>query len=55
VVTGIMYGVVAALITIIILYPIMFYVRGFTVAFAGVDLLQYYLRHFGEIFILLVG
>lgn len=55
VVTGFMYGIVAALITIIILYPIMFYVRGFTSAFAGVDLLQYYLRHFGEIFVLLVG
>jgi cell division transport system permease protein len=55
VVTGFMYGIVASLLTIIILYPIMFYVRGFTVAFAGVDLLQYYLRHFGEIFVLLVG
>lgn len=55
VITGFMYGIVAAFITIIILYPIMFYVRGFTTAFAGVDLLQYYLRHFGEIFVLLVG
>jgi cell division transport system permease protein len=54
VVTGFMYGAVSALITIIILYPIMFYMRGFTSAFAGVDLLQYYLRHFGEIFVLLV-
>jgi cell division transport system permease protein len=55
VVTGFMYGIVAALITVIILYPIMFYVRGFTIAFAGVDLLQYYVEHFGEIFVLLVG
>jgi len=55
VVTGIMYGTVAALITIAILYPIMLYVHGFTTAFAGVDLLQYYFRHFGEIFVLLVG
>jgi cell division transport system permease protein len=55
VVTGIMYGIVASLITIIILCPLMFYVRGFSIAFAGVDLLQYYLRHFGEIFILLFG
>ena len=55
VVTGMMYGLVSALLTIIILYPIMFYVRGFSTAFAGVDLLQYYLRHFGEIFVLLVG
>jgi hypothetical protein len=28
---------------------------GFTTAFAGIDLLQYYLWHFGEIFVLLVG
>jgi cell division transport system permease protein len=55
VVTGFMYGIVAALLTLIILYPLMFYVRGFTSAFAGVDLLQYYARHFGEIFVLLVG
>ncbi|HAO64907.1 TPA: hypothetical protein DCQ44_02915 [Candidatus Taylorbacteria bacterium] len=55
VVTGVMYGLVAAFLTIILLYPIMFYVRGFTTAFAGVDLLQYYLRHFGEIFLLLIG
>jgi cell division transport system permease protein len=55
VITGIIYGIVAALLTIIILYPLMFYVRDFTNAFAGIDLLQYYLRHFGEIFVLLVG
>lgn len=55
VVTGFMYGIVASLLSVVILYPIMFYVRGFTSAFAGVDLLQYYLRHFGEIFVLLVG
>lgn len=55
VVTGFMYGIVASLITIIILYPIVYYVRDFTLAFAGIDLLQYYLRHFGEIFVLLVG
>lgn len=54
VVTGFMYGVAASLLTIIMLYPIVFYVRDFTMAFAGVDLLQYYLRHFGEIFVLLV-
>ena len=55
VVTGFMYGIAASLITVILLYPIMFYARGFTISFAGVDLLQYYLKHFGEIFILLVG
>lgn len=55
VVTGFMYGLFAAIITIIILYPIMYYVRDFTLSFAGVDLLQYYLKHFGEIFVLLVG
>jgi len=55
VVTGCMYGLVAALLTIVILYPIMYYVRDFSTAFAGVDLLQYYLRHFGEIFVLLTG
>jgi cell division transport system permease protein len=55
VVTGFMYGLMAALITIVILYPIMFYVRDFSTAFAGVDLLQYYFRNFGEIFVLLVG
>lgn len=55
VVTGCMYGLVAALLTIVILYPIMYYIRDFSMAFAGVDLLQYYLRHFGEIFVLLTG
>ena len=55
VVTGIMYGVVSALITIILLYPILYYARGFTISFAGIDLLQYYIKHFGEIFVLLFG
>ena len=55
VVTGVMYGLVAAIITLILLLPILYYARGFTVAFAGIDLLQYYVRHFGEIFVLLFG
>lgn len=55
VVTGIMYGVVSALITLALLYPILYYVRSFAVSFAGIDLLQYYFRHFGEIFVLLFG
>ena len=55
VVTGVMYGLISSLLTIILLYPIVYYVRGFTMSFAGIDLLQYYLRHFGEIFVLLVG
>ncbi len=55
VVTGVMYGLVAALFTVIVLYPIMYYTHNFTLAFAGIDLLQYYLRHFGEIFVLLLG
>ena len=55
VVTGVMYGLVSALITIVLLYPILYYSRSFTIAFAGIDLLHYYLQHFGEIFVLLFG
>jgi cell division transport system permease protein len=54
IVTGIMYGVFASVITLIILYPITYWVGPTTASFFnGLSVFDYYLRSFGEIFIII--
>ena len=56
VVTGIMYGVIAALITAVLFYPIALWLKKTTFAFyGGVDILVYYLGNFWQIFAILLG
>ena len=55
VVTGILYGLSSAVLTLIIFYPLTFYLADSTENFlSGLNLFQYYLSHFG-IFFLIIG
>ena len=56
VVTGIMYGLVGAIITLIIFWPLTYWLGPRTDNFfTGTDIFSYYLSHFAELFVLLVG
>ena len=54
VVSGIMYGFVSAMITLVLFYPITFYLTKWTQSFfMGLNLFDYYIRNFGEIFLII--
>lgn len=56
VVAGILYGLVAALFTLTLLYPATYYLSTATKNFfIGLDPLEYYFSHFGEFFGIIVG
>ncbi len=55
-VSGILYGGVAALITLIIFFPITYWLGGVTENFfIGLNIFSYYLNNFGQFFLILVG
>lgn len=56
VITGILYGIASSILTLIIYYPLTYYVGGATENFfSGLNVFQYYLGHFGEFFGLITG
>ena len=56
VVSGIMYGFVSAMFTLIMFYPITFYsTRATENFFMGLNLFDYYIRNFGQIFLIIAG
>lgn len=56
IVSGILYGLLAAAITLAIFYPVTYYLGDSTAAFfSGLHLFRYYLSHFGEFFLIIVG
>ena len=56
VVGGIMYGIFSAIVTLIILYPITYWLGPVTDAFfGGINVFSYYIAHFGEIFLILIS
>lgn len=56
VIAGILYGVSASLLTLIIYYPLTYYLGGATENFfSGLNVFRYYLENFGEFFGLIVG
>ena len=56
VITGIMYGFVSAMITLVLFYPITFYsTRATENFFMGLNLFDYYIRNFGQIFLIVAG
>ena len=56
VISGILYGVVSALLTLALLYPLTYYLGVSTEAFfSGLNLFRYYLAHFGEFFLIIAG
>lgn len=55
VVSGVFYGLLAALLTLALLYPLTLWLGPTTERFFGsINLFQYFLRHFPEIFVILV-
>jgi cell division transport system permease protein len=56
VVAGIFYGLTAGLITIVLFYPLTYWLRSSTESFfGGLNFFVYYVSHFGQLFLLLVG
>jgi cell division transport system permease protein len=56
IVEGIMYGVVATIITTISFFPITLYIKNHTQdLYGGIDLYSYYIGHFFQIFFILLG
>jgi len=56
VVTGILYGASASLLTLALFFPLTYYLGDSTEAFfSGLNLFRYYLAHFGEFFLIVVG
>lgn len=56
VVSGMLYGAAAALITLAVFYPLTYYLGGATANFfSGLNLFRYYLTHFPEFFLIIAG
>lgn len=56
VVSGIMYGAISAIITLIIFYPLTYGLRDLTVNFfSGINVYEYYIANFGQIFGIIFG
>lgn len=56
VISGILYGAVAALVTLAVFYPLSYYLGDATADFfSGLNLFRYYLAHFMEFFLIIVG
>ena len=56
VVEGIMYGMVAAIVSTALFYPVTLWLRGATEDFyGGIDLFRYYITNLNQIFLILLG
>lgn len=55
VVQGALYGIMAGVLTLILLYPIAYYLGPSTDAFFGLNIFRYYLSDFGRIFSVVMG
>lgn len=55
VVTGAMYGVVAAILTLIIFWPTTFWLGDTTRQFFGTSIFEYYISSFGQMFLIIFG
>lgn len=54
VITGVIYGIAAAIVTLILLYPITYWLGPTTESFfSGVNIFEYYLGSFGQIFLII--
>jgi cell division transport system permease protein len=56
VITGVLYGVVAGIVTLIIFYPVLFWLGRFTENFfIGFNLFSYFTANFGQLFLVVIG
>ncbi len=54
IVTGVLYGIVSSLITLVLLYPITWWAGPITARFfSGINVLEYYLSHFLQFFLII--
>jgi len=54
IITGIMYGITASIITLVLLYPITYWIGPTTASFfGGLSVFEYYLKSFSEIFLII--
>lgn len=54
IVTGILYGIVSSFLTLLLLYPLTLYTgKATTDFFAGIDVSEYYVSHFGQFFLMI--
>ncbi|MBX2866631.1 ABC transporter permease [Candidatus Kaiserbacteria bacterium] len=52
---GVMYGLIAGVLTLLILYPIVLWLGPATETFFGISVFHYYVTEFGTIFLIIVG
>lgn len=53
---GVMYGFVAAVLTLILFYPLTYWLGPITEGFFGdINIFRYYVNNFGEIFLIIIG
>jgi len=52
---GLMYGVVAGILTLLIFYPLTLWLGEGTAAFFELDIFEYYVRNFAYIFLIIIG
>lgn len=55
IVSGIMYGLLAATLTLVMFLPVTFWLGNITESFVGLNIFQYYLAHFGQFFLIIFG
>lgn len=56
VITGVIYGVIAGIVTLILFYPVLFWFGRFTENFfIGFNLFSYYTSNFGQLFLVIIG
>ncbi len=56
VVSGVMYGLISAVVTLIVFYPILYYTNQVVTSFsAGFNLVTYYTGNFGQIFLIITS
>lgn len=56
IISGIMYGVLAGILTLVIFYPLTYWLGSATANFfSGIDVYQYYIANFGQIFGIIMG
>jgi cell division transport system permease protein len=52
---GLMYGVVAGVITLLLFYPLTLWLGDATAAFFELNVFEYYVRNFGHVFLVIIG
>jgi cell division transport system permease protein len=56
IVEGIMYGIIAGIVTLLIFYPLTWWLGNATAGFfGGINIFSYYISHFPELFLIIVG